>query len=136
MASKMAMVGARGDPQAASEFLADSLQMANARLEAFQSIGDIFGMNLGNIYNVSHTAAPVNITDQIQKVQPSVMHGKVPAGLCESRGRVRGGGRLCHIAKCALLNYRQRLHALLPGKGGSTTSAVQYVRQAWDARCN
>ena len=54
MASKMAMAGARGDPQAASEFLADSLQMANARLEAFQSIGDIFGMNLGNIYNVPH----------------------------------------------------------------------------------
>ena len=100
MASKMAMAGAGGDPQAASEFLADSLKMAGARLEAFQSVGDIFGLNLSNIYNVSHTVPAVNITDQIQKVRdPFVHQGPVLVRLRNRRGRVRGVGCLCHSAK-------------------------------------
>lgn len=69
MASKMALAGSGGNPQAASNFLSDSLKMATARLEAFQSVGDILGLDLTNIYNVSHTAPALNITDQIQKVR-------------------------------------------------------------------
>ena len=69
MVSKMAMTGSGGNPQAASDFLAESLQMASARLEAFQSIGDIFGMDLSNIYNVTHTTPTLNLTDAVQKVR-------------------------------------------------------------------
>ena len=82
------MTSSRGNPQAASNFLADSLKMASARLEAFQSIGDIFGLNLDNIYNVSHTTPAANIADQIQKVRLLPAPWPVPTCM-QLHGRIK-----------------------------------------------